>query len=142
MPFTSLEIDEARDIAVRRFRQNWTGTPLSQVIMQDQDDSKVDGGGDPWVRLTVSETGGGQQTLGSPGTRKYRRQFSTFVQIYTPKNEGLKRAGALSVEARRIYEGRSFDGLDFNDARVFPTRVEEKWQLTLVQAEGEFDEIK
>lgn len=142
MPTISLEINEARDIAVRRFRLNWTGTPLTQVLVQNQDNSNVDNGDDPWVRVSVAETGGGQQTLGEAGTRKYRRQFSVFIQIYTDNNTGLEAAGALAVEARRIYEGRSFDGLDFNNARVFPTQTEEKWQLTLVEAEGEFDEIK
>ena len=142
MAFVSLELDEAQDIAVRRFRDNWTGTPLSNVLVVGQDNSSVDGGQDPWVRISVPETGGGQQSLGAPGERKFRREFSVFIQIYTLAANGVNGGSVLAAEARRIYEATSFDGLDFQDARIFPQLPEEKWMITLVEAEGEFDEIK
>ena len=142
MVFVSLELDEAQDIAVRRFRDNWTGTPLTNVLVVGQDNSTVNGGQDPWVRISVQETGGGQQSLGAPTERKYRREFSVFVQIYTLAASGVKGGSVLAAEARRIYEGLSFDGLDFQNARIFPQVPEEKWLVTLVEAEGEFDEIK
>lgn len=142
MPVINLELWEAADVAVDEFKRLWTGTPLANVLVQNQDNSSVDNQKDPWVRVTAAEIGGGQETIGAAPSRRFRRNAQVTVQIFTPKNEGTTRARQLAAEARAIYEARSFGGLDFNNARILPTLAEEKWQATSVEADFQFEEIK
>ena len=72
MPVINRELWQAADDVVDLFKANWTGTPLSLVLIQDQDNSTVDNQKNPWVRITVAEIGGGQETLGPEGQRRFR----------------------------------------------------------------------
>lgn len=132
-------LDEAREAVYQRFVDNWTATPF---LFENEDSDDLDGGTVAWARLSVRETAGGQETLGPIGARKYRRRASAFVQVFTPVNAGMKAAGVLSAVARAIFEGTSFGGLDFNDARVSDTGPDDKWQQTLVEAVFDFTETK
>ena len=143
MPVINRELWKAADDVVDLFKASWTGTPIPLVLIQNQDSSTVDNQKDPWVRITVAEVGGGQETLGPVGERRYRRDAQVTVQIFTPKSKGTTLARQLAAEARAIFEGVSLGGgLDFNNARILPTLAEEKWQQTSVEADFQFEEIK
>lgn len=143
MPVINRELWQAADAVVDLFKASWTGTPIANVLVQNQDNSTVDNQENPWVRITVAEIGGGQETLGPAGSRRFRRNAQVTIQIFTPKLEGTTSARKLAAEARVIFEGVSLSGgLDFNNARILPTLVEEKWQQTSVEADFQFEEIK
>lgn len=129
---------EARESVYSRFSSLWTFTPfIFENVDTDLDTGEVD-----WARLSVNELGGGQETLGPTGNRKYRRVFSAFVQIYTQTNKGMKRAAQLGEEVRTIFEGVSFSELDFNNVLVTDLGPDDKWQQTLAEADGRYTEIK
>lgn len=132
-------LDDAREAVYQRFVDNWSSTPY---VFDNEDSADLDGGAVAWARLSVRETAGGQETLGPTGGRKYRRQASAFVQVFTPVNAGMKAAGDLAAAARAIFEGTSFGDLDFNNARVSDTGPDDKWQTTLVEAVFDFTETK
>lgn len=129
---------DVRESVYARFDALWTFTPF----VFDNVDTDLDEGEVAWARLTVRELGGGQDTLGRVTNRKYRRVISVFVQIFTPTNSGMKQAGELAEEARSIFEGVAFDGLDMNDVNVRDLGTEGKWQRTLAEADGRYTEIK
>jgi len=132
-------LDEAREVVYQRFVDNWTATPF---LFENEDSDDLDGGTVAWARLSVHETGGGQETLGPIGARRYRRRASTFVQLFTPVNAGMKEAGELAQAVKAIFEGASFSGLDFNNARVTDPGPDDKWQMTLVETVFDFTELK
>lgn len=129
---------DVREAVYARFDTLWTSTPF----VFDNVDTNLDEGESAWARLVVRELGGGQDTLGVSGNRKYRRVFSIFLQIFTPTNDGMKQAGQLAEEARSIFEGVSFGDLDMNDVSIRDLPPEDKWNKTLVEADGRFYQTK
>lgn len=69
-----------------------------------------------WVRLSVIELAGGQQTLGRVSNRKYLRENQAVLQIFTPKDTGKLRSQELVRLFRTIFEGARYSGLRFYDA--------------------------
>lgn len=131
---------EATEAVYARFLANFTGTP--NVVFDNEEptfDTDVE---TEWVRLTVRNTGRGQETLGKVGNRRYRATAIAFVQVYTLSNTGVQQSGTLVTEARNIFEGVSFSGLDFNDAQTPEGGVDGKWYQAMVEAAFDYDEIK
>lgn len=44
-----------------------------------------------WARVLMRSIGGGQETLGASGGRKFRRTASVLVEIFTPEAEAWAR---------------------------------------------------
>lgn len=138
-------IAEARQAVYDRFEALWifSGSARTPFVFANEP-SKLDSGSVSWARVSVRETGGGLDALGAPGARKYRRAASTFVQIYTEAGSGGEQAASdLSHEARTIFEGESFSGLDFNDGQVREIANDDgRWKQTNVEIEFFYDEVK
>lgn len=132
----------AEQSVLTRFLANWTGTALTQVVFQNEGHESVDDSESAWVRLSVQEVGGGQQTLGSVGDRKYRRRARVDVQIFTPADSGARPGKLLAEQARLIFEGQSFDGLDLFDCDISDGGKDEKWHMTVATTRFDFWETK
>ena len=132
----------AQQFALARFLANWTGTPSSQVVFEGEGHEAVDDSESPWVRVSVNETSGGQQTLGPVGGRKYRRRARVDVQVFTPVDKGTRPGFLLAEQARTIFEGQYFDDLYFFDCEISNTGKDEKWQQTLATVRFDFWETK
>jgi len=139
-------IDEARQTVHQTWADEWEReTPYA---FEDEENRDLDRGTDPWARLTVREVVGGQETLGKRGDRKYKRNALVLIQIFTPINTGMKRAGELGDKARSIFEGTTLGTLDhelyFNNVQVRDTGPERsgKWKLTMVEGSFWYIEIK
>ena len=96
----------------------------------------------PWVRLTIRNIGGGQETLGRPSNRRYERLGSIIVQVFTPANTGLLISDTLTREVQRIFESESFDGVDVNNSVIREIGVDGEWLLVNVETEFLYYEIK
>lgn len=100
--------------------------------------------GIPWARLSVRHTGGGQLTLGPLGGRKYRRRGLAIVQIFSPLASGMSVGATRAHEARAILEGRTVDGVCFDDGVIqeLPLGEGERSYQTNVEIEFTYDEDK
>lgn len=132
-------INEVREAIYSRFNTQW-GTRTAFTFDNERFDSEKQT--DPWVRLSVRHVGGGQDTLGPPGGRKYRRKGQVFLQIFTAVDEGLSVADGHAQFAKPIFEGVSFSGVDFMDFRVREVGPDGKWFQTLVEWDFDYDEIR
>jgi hypothetical protein len=130
---------QAREAIYLRFTTQWGTRTTSTFENETFDDTKQEVS---WVRLSVRHTGGGQDTLGKKGSRKYRRAGLIQVQIFTPKDAGLDEADGHVAVLKTIFEGESFSGVDCND--LFPRERGEdgKWYLTVVECDFDYDEIR
>lgn len=135
-------IDEAREAIFLKVVDNWTST---SYVFQGEDDSSLYEGSAAWVRWSVVEVGSRQETLGAKTNRRYNRNNLLTVQIFTPTNFGLAESGALSEEARDLFEGEEFSDLDFVDGvnvvEVGPDK-EKKWNQTNVRGEFVYEKTK
>jgi hypothetical protein len=133
---------EAQQACYVRFLAQWSGTAAGNVVFENEGHAAVDAQELPWVRVSVQETGGGQESLGPTGSRKYRRRARVAVQVFTPDDSGARQGALLAEQARAIFEGSAFSDLDFYDATVTPQGLDEKWLVTVMLATFEFYETK
>lgn len=136
---TSVTRTAAVEACLQRFKTAWgTTTPVTF------DNEAFDGDKQtrPWVRLSVRIVGSEQHTLGPVGARRFRRDGLAFVQVFTLANTGTAKGTELSEQAAAIFEGVSFNGLDFGAAQVLSKGTEGKWYVNLVEVPFDFDETK
>lgn len=131
-------LNEAKTAIYTRFLGNFTGT---SAIAFDNEEFNTPAAGS-WVRLTVRTGPRLQDTLGKAGNRRFRTSASVFVQVYTEANTGVKIGDNLAEEARDIFEGISFSGLDFNAGDIRETPPDGRWYQHIVEIPFDFDEIK
>ena len=105
----------AREKVYERFKTQW-GT-RTDFAFENEDNVGVQPD-TVLARVTFRSLGGGQETLGPKLGRKYQRNASVFVDIFTPVDKGMELGDGHAVFARDIFEGEQFDGLNFNDGVV------------------------
>lgn len=132
--------EDARKAICIRWAAQWGAT--TPFVFENEDNKNLDAGTAPWARFTVRNVEGGQETLGPDGHRNYVRKGLVLVQIFTPKDGGMKRGDELAHQARAIFEGASFDGIDFNNGRVREVVPDGKWQPFVAEADFIYYETK
>lgn len=136
-------LNEARSAVYTRFLDNFTGLPVERITFDNEEFESLEQGSLNWVRLVVRSTTRQQDTIGRPSNRRYRSAATVIVQVYTQVNTGVKSSDSLVEEIQSIFEGVSFDGLDFDEAAT-PTElgVDGRWYVATVEAPFDYDEIK
>ena len=136
------DITEAREAIYQAFNTAWAAeTPLAF----DNDGFDPADGVAEWVRLSVRHRLAGQETLGSPGNRRFYRQGAAMVQVFVQPNTGTLRAGQLVRKAMRAFEGSSLAGTTVRFGSVIPREIgndTEGWYQFQVEAEFEYDETR
>ena len=122
--------NEAKQIVLGRFIDNWTGTDLAEVAIPN-------GGAftpptdAPWIRLTILETVSRQHTMGKAGSRQFERSDLLIAQVFTPKGTGTKVSDALIQELRDIFEGAEDQGVIFYDTQQLQGADANYYQINL-----------
>ena len=133
-------LNEAREAIYGLFVTGWADRTAYTF-----DNERFDPPNDaPWVRLTVRHTGSTQETLGPPGSRKFARTGSCFVQVFVPIDQGVAEADGLATVAREVFEGVSIAGtrLRFLDVVMRESGPEKKWFGVVIEAGFEYDETR
>lgn len=134
--------DQARAAVYKEFKTQWADRTV--LHREGEADFSEPPPGTVWARLSFRNLGGGQLTLGPLGGRKYRRLASAFVQVFSPVSLGLGVGATRAQEARAILEGRTVDGVAFNDGTIteIPLDEGEKNYQTNVEVACTYDEDK
>ena len=135
-------INQAREAVYERWRVQWgTRTPF---VFENEDERTLDAGSLPWARVVVRNHDGAQGTLGRAGERKFWRPILVFVQLFHPRNSGMKASGLDAAAAQAIFEASSFSGVHVFNMPVeeLPVEPKDKWVTTLLTADAAFEEIK
>ena len=132
-------ITDVREEIYQLFKTNWTFTPYR---FENENEKSAYAGSVSWVRLTVRNLAGAQETLGPKPHRKYVRAGMIIVQVFTPMNTGMSQAGTLAEAAKAIFEGESFSGIWCQNARIRDTGNDGKWQQTSVEVDIVYFETK
>lgn len=137
---TPAELVEA---VYQRFHTQWGAT--TPFVHYEGHPFEEPGPDVEWARVSVRNTGGGQATLGMLGGRKYDRDVSVFVQVFTPVTGGVARGAILAQAARVIFEGVRLDPEAwFFDGFIEeqPVRDGDKSRQTNVEVFGVYLETK
>ena len=124
--------NEARDALYKQFLNNWAPVPAVPVVFENEKAKKEDV--PEYVYVSVKHAGGGQETMGPVGSRKFIRRGVVFVQIYGPLDGGLKRFDELGKMARDIFEAKNISGVQTNDGEYrepIPYSGKQRAQVTV-----------
>lgn len=141
-------MNEARAAAYERFLAEWPVLePDTPFCFDDETlDPGTDADGVPrsWARCSVRNLAGGQETIGTAGNRKYRRNAMVRVEVYTAPGTGQEEADLLCQSALTLYEGRQLAGVLTYDGQTAEAGLVDNgtWKLSTVQVTFDYEEIK
>lgn len=146
-------INDAREALYAHFVANWNQLVIGLLaawglqILADSGnppvpfalgDETMDPPNGPWVRLTVRHGTSFQETLGTPGNRKFTRSGRVFVQGFMVPGGDERELDLVMESARDLFEGRTVQPHDirFNAVEVSELGVIEggRWQAALAEA--------
>lgn len=121
---SSLTTAEARDQMLQVLKDIWN--PLYPMLYSDtvQPDSQGEAPSGPvWGRATIRHADAGQASLTGPleGLKRYRREGTLHIQIFTPVGDGGTAAYDVADEVAKAYEGARLPNLWFRDVRQHET---------------------
>lgn len=144
-----MSITTLRNEILGLFLNSWNSNVVSQNIKVLYDDTinqkpKNTQPVEPWVRVIVRHTGGGQSALYNfNGVSRYRRNGFFIAQIFTPYGDGLTLSDALVNVILSAFEGKATSsGAWFRQSRVNEVGQDGVWYQTNVLTNFEYDEVK
>jgi len=135
-------ITDARATLYTEFSTNFTGVPAARITF---DNEKFDPPSDvSWVRFAVRHFGGGQESLGDAGARKFNRTGAAFVQVFVPQDTGVRDADILAQEARTIMEGKTLlsGAIRTFDSEIREIGLNDGYYMVIVETRFEFTETR
>lgn len=131
--------NQARETIYSTF-ETGIGTTIGYIF----DNEKFDTDGSlEWVRFTVRHVGGGQDTLGEEGNRKYLRRGLVAVQIYNEVDKGLERADQIAKLIRDLFEGKTLTGgIAFTNSDFREVGDDPPWYQSLLTIDFQYEEIR
>lgn len=93
-----------------------------------------------WVRLTVRHQVSAQETLGPVGNRKFQRNGTIIIQLFTKLGSATEEVDTLSSVIRAIYEGKTLQGVNFNSVTVREIGPSGSWYQTNIEAPFNYTE--
>ena len=140
-------INQAREACYQAFVSGWG----SRTAYHLEGHPFTEPGTDvQWVRCVVRNFGGATETMGDTGNKKYRRNGSVIISVFTPADQGMKNGADHAQFALNIFEGKniavpsSTERLDFisGTVREIPLDSDEKSRMTEVEIPFDFTETK
>lgn len=133
---------QAVDDILGVFKTAWDTTGWIALYTNVKGDTPS--GEDPWARVNLQHTGGGQASLtGGLGTTRWGREGFLTVQVFAPAGEGLSGAHTLAKIISDAFEGTStVNGVWFRNVRVNEVGEDGDWYQVNVVIDFEYDEIK
>ena len=137
----SLTYEAANDDMLAIMKAAWdaTGYNLHYESVKQQRDTD----NDPWAAVSIRHALGQQSSLGGIGSRRFTRNGTIFVQIFTLIGKSLQEAYQLAKIVGDAYEGQaSANGVWFRDIRVNEIGRDGTFYQMNVLIDFQYDEIK
>lgn len=137
----SLTFEQANDDIQKMITSAWstTGYPMFYESVQGERDEQTE----PFIRIWVRHTFGGQRTLGGQGSRIFERRGFVRIEVYSRITNGLQESYQLAKVASDAYEGRSSDnGVWFRRVRISEMGKDGIFNRTDVIVDFEYHEMK
>lgn len=137
-----MTLNEATEAIYLQFATGWAASSYSAIPYRFENESNVEGESG-WLRVSVRELDSRQETMASPGDRRFRRTGVIQVQIFAPIDQGAKTSNLWAEQVRTIFEGVSFgDGVNSYSSAVRFVGADERWHNVLSESFFEYHSIK
>lgn len=116
----------------------------SLYSIYDDTSSQVPKDGDTkWVRISVKHRNGSRSSLArSDGKGKHTQSGFVFVEIYTPREDGLVDNDLISAAFAESFRGSILGDIWYRDVSAVEIGEDGNWFRTDVIAEFEYDLIQ
>jgi len=104
------DLKDSRKLIYDKFIADWNDETIYDF---DNEEFDMPEASISWVRLVVRNKVGNQETLGKIGSRKFLRDATVMIQVFTELDTGASEGDRLAVKARDIFEGIRLNGLWF-----------------------------
>lgn len=133
-------VNEAREAIYNMFINTFIGVTADRIAFDNEEFNAPSSGS--WVRLVTRTGTRKQDTLGEQGNRRFRTGAKVFVQVYTDSNTGVQTGDSISRQAADVFDGMSFNSLDFGASVTRELGPDGKWYQHLVEVDFDYDDIK
>lgn len=97
----------------------------------------------PWARVVMRHEFGGQSSLGDASTgARYERLGTVFLQIFTPRGQGLRISDQLVILAKKAFDLAPPGGVAFRNVRDREVGPDGSFFQVLVLASFMYDEVQ
>lgn len=131
---------EARAAIVSRFRELWDPADADVGVDNVAQAAPADATRS-WGRLLVRVQASAQETLGGEGNSLYRHVGSIMLQLFVPRNGGVRAADELAAKVKAIFRAKSFGGVRCYSTTPREVGVDGPWFQVNVDTEFDFDEV-
>lgn len=133
---------EARDEILTPLKAVADGLSLTQIYDDTKTAVPTDGTVE-WVRIQVKHRRGTRTSLGRKGgTSKHTQSGFVFVEIYTPREDGLARNDVVSAAFAESFNTSVTGDIWYQDVSPVEVGEEGNWFRTDVIAEFQYDLIQ
>lgn len=139
----SLTYRQARDEIFAEVKTAWDPTG-HEMIWPDVPKEKPTDSEAPYARTRLRHATGEQATLANHnGVRRWRRDGSIIIQVFTPLGGGLSVGYDLAKMVSDAFEGKTTaGGVQFLNTRINEIGPSGNWYQINVTADFNYDEIK
>ncbi len=133
-------IATARAALYQKYFDDVTAIPTSRLTFENEAFDPPDDLS--WCRLAVRLFGGGQESLGDVGARKFNREGLVFVQVFLPQDNGVAEADTIAQEVRDIFEGTTISGVRLFDTEIREVGLTDGYHMTIAETAFEYTETR
>lgn len=133
--------EQAYDELLSMFKTGWEVT--GHAAHFEGLDLEKSVGQDPYARVWIRHSGGGQVSMGGVGNRMFERRGSIQIEIASPTGNGLSESYQLAKVAADVFEGKSSPGgIWFRNVRWRERGESGGFNHVLVTADFIYNDVK
>lgn len=136
---------DANEAFAQRFSDTWSPTGFPFELENEKFTPPNADAETPWARMVVRHRDGTQNSLGRVRNRRFDRLGGLFVQVFTPLQEGTRRAKELAQLVIEGFEGSTIPGttICFNNTIAREVGVsDDVWFMTVIEIDFRYTEIR
>ena len=132
---------QAIEAMTQKFNDVWSATGYPYVLGNEKFKPPND---TPWARMVIRHNQGTQNSLGPKGCRRFQRDGSMFVQIFSPQETGTYDPATLVEVIQNGFEGEDIPrtSICFLDVSPRENGPSDKTYQETVEIQFRYYEIK
>lgn len=136
-----MTIEQARAAVYGAFQSDWDAAD-AVATYEGEKFEPPEPPDDPWIRVSMQFAAANQRTIGPVGLRRIRRAGTIFVQIFVPRDAGMKEADRLADLVKEIVEAETIGEVHCYASTPRVVGTDESWLQVNVATPFDVDDVR
>lgn len=134
---------EAKDVILGVFKKQWDITQPGGPVNYDDKPFTTPTGAQPWARVILRHSDGGQSSLTGPleGAKRFTNEGTVFIQVMQPVGKGYDKLYGITQALYDAYCSARHPNVWFRNVRIEEVPTRGPWAQVNVMANFEYDRI-